>query len=47
MEIVKTLLMGLTVAAVSVPAVPAQTRATPQVNSGPNGSRCRAQDASA
>jgi serine protease Do len=31
MEIVKTLLMGLTVAAVSVPAVQAQTRPNPQV----------------
>ena len=31
MEIVKTLLTGLTVAAVSVPAVQAQTRANPQV----------------
>jgi serine protease Do len=31
MEIVKTLVMGLTVAAVSVPAVQAQTRRTPQV----------------
>jgi serine protease Do len=31
MEIVKTLLMGLTVAAVSVPAVQAQTRRDPQV----------------